>query len=142
MGDIFAHRWHILHDKASRHAFTQTLKAGAIFMLFGLFAAMDSGHMHAQYLEQVNPMKVSSFEALWETEDPAPFAIVADINEQELKNKKAASALFHALFARAQKTGQTLLIITHDIEALPSTSFPYRNLSLSPCGACAAGTPR
>ena len=78
--------WKILHDEASRHAFTQTLKAGAIFMLFGLFAAMGSGHMHAQYLEQVNPMKVSSFEALWETEDPAPFAIVADINEQEHKN--------------------------------------------------------
>lgn len=57
-------------------------------------------------------------------------------------DEKTAAALFHALFARAQKTGQTLLIITHDMEALPSTSFPYRNLSLSLCGACAAGTPR
>ena len=55
-------------------------------MLLGLFAAMGSGHMHAQYLAQANPMKLSSFEALWETEDPAPFAIIADINEVEHKN--------------------------------------------------------
>ena len=55
-------------------------------MLLGLFAAMGSGHMHTQYLAQANPMKLSSFEALWETEDPAPFAIIADINEVEHKN--------------------------------------------------------
>lgn len=78
--------WKILHDEVSRQAFTQTLKAGGIFMLLGLFAAMGSGHMHAQYLAQANPMKLSSFEALWETEDPAPFAIIADINEVEHKN--------------------------------------------------------
>lgn len=78
--------WKILHDEVSRQAFTQTLKAGGIFMLLGLFAAMGSGHMHTQYLAQANPMKLSSFEALWETEDPAPFAIIADINEVEHKN--------------------------------------------------------
>ena len=58
--------WKILHDEESRQAFTQTLKAGGIFMLLGLFAAMASGHMHTQYLAQANPMKLSSFEALWE----------------------------------------------------------------------------
>ena len=78
--------WKILNDEVSRQAFTQTLKAGGIFMLLGLFAAMGSGHMHTQYLAQANPMKLSSFEALWETEDPAPFAIIADINEVEHKN--------------------------------------------------------
>ena len=40
--------WKILHDEASRRAFTQTLKAGAVFMLFGLFATMGSGHLQAQ----------------------------------------------------------------------------------------------
>ena len=78
--------WKILNDEVSRQAFTQTLKAGGIFMLLGLFAAMGSGHMHTHYLAQANPMKLSSFEALWETEDPAPFAIIADINEVEHKN--------------------------------------------------------
>lgn len=78
--------WKSLHDEASRRAFTQTLKAGAVFMLFGLFATMGSGHLQAQYIAQVNPMKLSSVEALWETEDPAPFAIVADIDEDMHKN--------------------------------------------------------
>lgn len=78
--------WKVLHDEVSRHAFTQTLKAGAIYMLVGLFATMGSGHMHAQYLAQANPMKLSSVEALWETADPAPFAIVADIDEENHKN--------------------------------------------------------
>ena len=50
------------------------------------FATMGSGHLQAQYIAQVNPMKLSSVEALWETEDPAPFAIVADIDEDMHKN--------------------------------------------------------
>lgn len=78
--------WKVLHDEVSRAAFTQTLKAGAIYMLVGLFATMGSGHMHAQYLAQANPMKLSSVEALWETADPAPFAIVADIDEENHRN--------------------------------------------------------
>ena len=47
---------------------------------------MGSGHMHAQYLATGNPMKLASFEALWETEDPAPFAVVADINQAAGRN--------------------------------------------------------
>lgn len=78
--------WKVLHDEVSRQAFTQTLKAGAIYMLIGLFATMGSGHMHAQYLAQANPMKLSSVEALWETADPAPFAIFADIDEENHRN--------------------------------------------------------
>lgn len=78
--------WKVLHDEVSRAAFTQPLKAGAIYMLVGLFATMGSGHMHAQYLAQANPMKLSSVEALWETADPAPFAIVADIDEENHRN--------------------------------------------------------
>ena len=51
--------WKILHDEVSRQAFTQTLKAGGIFMLLGLFAAMGSGHMHTQYLAQAIPAMFS-----------------------------------------------------------------------------------
>ncbi len=78
--------WKYLHDEASRAAFATTLKAGAIFLAVGVLGVMGSGHMHTQYLAQANPMKLSSMEALWETEDPAPFAIVADINQAAQKN--------------------------------------------------------
>lgn len=78
--------WKVLHDESSRYAFTQAVKAGAIFMLIGLFGAMGSGHLHTQYLAQANPMKLSSIEALWETADPAPFAVVADIDQSARRN--------------------------------------------------------
>ncbi|MBQ3434065.1 MAG: cytochrome ubiquinol oxidase subunit I, partial [Selenomonadaceae bacterium] len=38
------------------------------------------------YLAEANPMKLASFEALWETENPAPFAVVADINQEAVRN--------------------------------------------------------
>lgn len=78
--------WKLLHDETSRYAFTQSIKGGAIFMSIGILGVMGSGHMHTQYLATANPMKLSSIEALWETADPAPFAIAADINMDKSRN--------------------------------------------------------
>ena len=78
--------WKYVHDDASRYAFTQTLKAGAIFLAVGVLGVMGTGHMHTQYLAQANPMKLASMEALWETENPAPFAVVADIDQRGQRN--------------------------------------------------------
>lgn len=78
--------WKVLHDEKSRNAFRQTLKGGALFMLIGLLCSAGTGHFHAQYLEQANPMKLAAMEALWEDENPAPFAVYADINEKTHKN--------------------------------------------------------
>lgn len=75
-----------LQSEASRRAFSVTLRAGAIYMLVGILGAMGSGHMHTQYLAEANPMKLASMEALWETENPAPFAAFAVINKAEGKN--------------------------------------------------------
>ena len=76
----------VLKDNLSRYAFSMTLKAGALYMLIGVLGTMGSGHMHTQYLAEANPMKLASMEALWETENPAPFAVYADINRAEGKN--------------------------------------------------------
>ena len=78
--------WKYVHDASSRYAFTQTLKAGAIFLAVGVLGVMGTGHMHTQYLAQANPMKLASMEALWETENPAPFAVVADIDQRGQRN--------------------------------------------------------
>lgn len=78
--------WKLLHDETSLYAFTQSIKGGAIFMSIGILGVMGSGHMHTQYLATANPMKLSSIEALWETADPAPFAIAADINMDKSRN--------------------------------------------------------
>ena len=78
--------WKLVNDEASREAFSQAIKGGAVFMLVGVLGTMGSGHMHAQYMVQANPMKLSSMEALWETEDPAPFAVIADVNVKDRRN--------------------------------------------------------
>lgn len=51
------------------------------------FAILFTGHWQAQYLVQSQPMKMAAAEAQWETsEDPAPFTVIASINEEERKN--------------------------------------------------------
>ncbi len=64
--------------------FKTATKAGIIYGLIGLFGVMGSGHMQAQYIGKNVPMKMAAMEALWETENPAPFTVVANI---DTKNK-------------------------------------------------------
>lgn len=78
--------WKILHDEESRAAFAKVLKVACLYCMIGLLGVMGTGHFHAQHLNTLNPMKLASFEALWETEDPAPFAVYADINKQMARN--------------------------------------------------------
>ena len=78
--------WKIATDEVSREMFLRTMRRAVLFALLGIFGVMGTGHLHAQYLVEGNPMKLASFEALWETEDPAPFAVVADINQAAGKN--------------------------------------------------------
>ena len=78
--------WKVATDEDSREMFIRTIRRAVLYTMFGVLGVMGSGHLHAQYLAQANPMKLASFEALWETEDPAPFAIMADINQDAGKN--------------------------------------------------------
>ena len=78
--------WKILNDEQSRESFTSVMKIATVYTMIGLLGVMGSGHLHAQRLNELNPMKLASFEALWHTEDPAPFAVVADINQAEQRN--------------------------------------------------------
>ena len=73
-------------DEKSRAAFTYSIKMGAVFTMVGLFMAMGSGHFQTQYISKANPMKLSAMEALWHTENPAPFAVIAIPNMAEGKN--------------------------------------------------------
>lgn len=83
---IVVSAWKIATDEISREMFVRTLRRAVLFTFFGLLGVMGSGHLHTQYLAQGNPMKLSAIEALWETEDPAPFAVVADINQAARRN--------------------------------------------------------
>ena len=78
--------WKILHDEESRESFISVMKCAVIYSMIGILGVMGTGHLHAQRLNTLNPMKLASFEALWETEDPAPFAIYADVNKEMTRN--------------------------------------------------------
>lgn len=83
---IIVSAWKISTDEISREMFVRTLSRAVLFSFIGIMGVMGSGHLHAQYLNTGNPMKLAAFEALWETEDPAPFAIYADINQEARRN--------------------------------------------------------
>ena len=48
--------WKLLNDSASRYAFTQAIKAAAIYTMVGVVGVIASGHFHTQYLAQASPM--------------------------------------------------------------------------------------
>ncbi len=83
---IVVSAWKIAADEVSREMFVKTLRRAVLFTFIGIMGVMGSGHLHTQYLAQANPMKLASFEALWETENPAPFALYADINQDAGRN--------------------------------------------------------
>ena len=78
--------WKLIHDEQSRHAFTQAIRAGALYTIVGVLGVIASGHFHTQYLAEASPMKLAAMEALWETEDPAPFAVLAYPNMEAGRN--------------------------------------------------------
>lgn len=77
--------YHLLR-KTHVESFTSTMKIGLVWTIIGLFAVMGSGHMQAQSLAKTQPMKLASLEALWETENPAPFSIYTSIDQDKQKN--------------------------------------------------------
>ena len=95
---IIVSAWKIATDEISREMFAQTLRRAVLFTFIGVMGVMGSGHLHAQYLNTGNPMKLAAFEALWETEDPAPFAIYADINQEKQRNDAEISIPFMFTF--------------------------------------------
>lgn len=66
--------------------FRSSIKIGLACMLISTFLVMGTGHLQAQYLGKKQPMKMAAMEALWETADPAPFAIVAVADETKQSN--------------------------------------------------------
>lgn len=76
----------ILQGEAMQKAFERVLQAAAVYTLAGLFAVMGTGHLQAQQVAHMQPMKLAAMEALWQTENPAPFAVMAVIDTEKQQN--------------------------------------------------------
>ena len=66
--------------------FRASFKLGLVWTIISLFLLMGSGHAQTQFMAKAQPMKLAAAEALWETANPAPFAIAAIIDEQNKTN--------------------------------------------------------
>lgn len=77
--------WHLIR-KAHIDFYKKSVKWGLVVTLVAGLAAAGVGHHQGQYIAEVQPMKMAAIEALWDTQDPAPFSIIASIDEQGQKN--------------------------------------------------------
>lgn len=66
--------------------FRRSFKMALIYGLIGTVAVIVVGHSQAQYMIKVQPMKMASAEALWETEDPAAMSLLTIGNEPERRD--------------------------------------------------------
>ena len=63
-----------------------SFKFAAIMGLIASIAVAGVGHMQGQYLTEEVPMKMAAMEALWDTEESAPLALVANIDTENHEN--------------------------------------------------------
>jgi cytochrome d ubiquinol oxidase subunit I len=77
--------WHLLrkHDVT---IFRPSFQWAAVYALIGAILVGVIGHFQGQFLVQHQPLKMAAAEALWETEQPAGFAVVAAIDEGTQSN--------------------------------------------------------
>ncbi len=68
------------------HVFQQAFKMAVIVGFIGIFLVAMTGDIQGKLLMKEQPMKMAAAEALWETEQPAGFAVVAAINEKDQEN--------------------------------------------------------
>ncbi|MGQ9834211.1 MAG: cytochrome ubiquinol oxidase subunit I [Candidatus Villigracilaceae bacterium] len=77
--------WHLLR-KHDVPFFRPSFRWAAVYALIGSLLVGVIGHFQGQFLVQHQPLKMAAAEALWETEQPAGFALVAGIDEVNQTN--------------------------------------------------------
>jgi cytochrome bd ubiquinol oxidase subunit I len=69
-------------NRKEKEFFERSFRWAAIYALIGSLLVATIGHFQGQFLVQHQPLKMAAAEALWETEEPAGFALVAGVDEQ------------------------------------------------------------
>lgn len=77
--------YHLIRE-SNREFFRASFKIAVICAFISALAVGGTGHIQAQYLAKAQPMKLAATEALWDSANPAPFAIYAAVDEQNKKN--------------------------------------------------------
>jgi cytochrome d ubiquinol oxidase subunit I len=80
--------WHLLRakDDETRDAFRRSFRFASFYGFAATVATMVVGHNQAQYMVRVQPMKMASAEALWESANPAPMSLFTWGNEADRRD--------------------------------------------------------
>jgi cytochrome bd ubiquinol oxidase subunit I len=79
--------WHLLKNKQGDVEFFQrAFRWAAVYALIGAGMVALVGDLHGKYLGTAQPMKIAAAEAMWETESPADFVVIAAIDEEKQEN--------------------------------------------------------
>jgi cytochrome d ubiquinol oxidase subunit I len=78
--------YHLLRKEQETEIFKTSFKWAAITGLIAATAVAGIGHIQGQHMVKTQPMKMAAAEALWESEDPAPFSLFAIIDESDHEN--------------------------------------------------------
>lgn len=77
--------YHLLRGN-QLNLFRRSFQMGLIYAVIATLLVMLVGHSQAQYMFKVQPMKMASAEALWESENPAAMSLFTIGNEPELRD--------------------------------------------------------
>ena len=80
--------YHLLR-RQDRDFFGRSFNLGLILGIVGIVFTITMGHLQTRYLFQAQPMKMAAAEALWNNADPAPFTLVAGIDQKGETNSFA-----------------------------------------------------
>jgi cytochrome d ubiquinol oxidase subunit I len=79
--------WHLLRKSKDTEFFQKAFQWAAVYALIGAVMVGLVGDLHGKWLGRNQPMKISTAEAIWNTETPsADFIVVASIDEQNREN--------------------------------------------------------
>lgn len=67
--------YHLLKKKGDQDFFQRSMRIGLIVGLVSSILVAVDGHLQAQHMVQVQPMKMAAVEALWNSEEPASFSL-------------------------------------------------------------------
>ncbi len=85
--------WHLLRKTKDHDFFMRSARAATIYGVIGVSFVALVGHLQAQHMVETQPMKMAAAEALYESEDPAAFSLVAFGDSSYLRIPKMLSLL-------------------------------------------------
>lgn len=83
---IMAVSSYYLLNKRNVSLYRYSFKMGLICAIISTVLVLSTGHFYTQYLGGIQPIKLAAMEALWNTSERAPFAILALIDSSNYRN--------------------------------------------------------